>query len=281
MAIGTTAALVGASVAGSAMQASAAKKGAKAQENAANREIELRERIYDEQSALFRPFYDTGREAFNALAYEYGIGPRPTVGGTAPAIETIKGQATPGRWEWRGGEAGEHWVPGTPAADTYRVGGQTFDTMDAAEQWANANKTGGTEYGGYTKTPGYDFRLQEGMNVLDGANAAQGRYFSGNALKQAIRYNQDYATGHYQDHIRGLGSLASSGQAAAGQQANAGNVYANGVGNALAGIGNAQSAGAIGAGNAWNNGLTNIIGGMQFNSMLNRNQQSMPGTGIW
>jgi hypothetical protein len=47
--------------------------------------------------------------------------------------------------------------------------------------------------------PGYAFRQQQGDLALQGGQAATGAALGGGALKQALRYNQDYASSEYQN----------------------------------------------------------------------------------
>lgn len=77
MAIGTTAALVGASVAGSAIASSGARKAAKSQERAAANQLALNERVYEETTDRFKPFLDAGLRGGAAYQYELGLGDRP------------------------------------------------------------------------------------------------------------------------------------------------------------------------------------------------------------
>ena len=55
-------------------------------------------------------------------------------------------------------------------------------------------------------TPGYEFRLREGQRALENAAAAQGVTRTGGAMKDLMRFGQDYATGQYgQEYARRLG----------------------------------------------------------------------------
>lgn len=47
--------------------------------------------------------------------------------------------------------------------------------------------------------PGYAFRLSEGQRALGASQAAAGGALGGGALKQAMRYGQDYASSEYQN----------------------------------------------------------------------------------
>lgn len=266
-----------AGLAGGLMQASAANKAAKAQTRAADQQVQLYRDIYNDTTERFQPFYDSGTNALAAYNYELGIGPRPTFGGTAPTITTIegKGPTTLGDPRFaRGGKSGDRenappptQTPGMPTR--YSVNGQMFDTMDAAQAYANANKTGGTAYSGYTKTPGYDFRLNQGLDAIQSSAAARGGLYSGAAMRDALKYGQDYATGEYTNYLARLAGMTDTGVAAAGNQANAGANMGAGVGSALASRGNASAAGAIGMGNAFNGGLQNVLGYMNYQQNLN------------
>lgn len=141
---------------------------------------------------------------------------------------------------------------------------------------------------GLTSSPGYQFRLQQGLDALQRSAAAKGTLLTGGTAKALDRYSHDYASNEYLNRfnqlmgIQGtrysqllgeqgqranqLAGLAQLGYGAAGQQANLGTSYAGQAGNlvggqannitgALTGIGNAQAAGTVGASNAWAQGL--------------------------
>lgn len=249
-----------------------ASKAAKAQTEAAQKQVDLSREIYNDQKGLFEPFREGGENAFNALLYEMGLGAAPTMGG--PAVEsytqTVQGD-TPGDWvpdEFRIGAMNYRPGQGAPTSrevTRYRVGDRTFGNEADARAYAG---TQGTPYGGYTKTPGYDFRLQEGINALDASAASRGGLFSGAAGKALTQYGQDYATNEYGNYLARLSSLAGSGQAAAGNSANAGANFASNANNAFANMGNAQAAGWIGGTNAVQGALNNYLGYQQMNKLL-------------
>jgi hypothetical protein len=131
-----------------------------------------------------------------------------------------------------------------------------------------------------TLDPGYDFRLQQGQQALERAEAAGGSIGSGAALKAAARYSQDYASGEFsnaynrfmttrQDNYNNVAALAGVGQTAT-QQANAAgtsaannvsninSTYATNAGNDIMAAGNAQASGYVGSANAWGSGLNSI-----------------------
>lgn len=118
--------------------------------------------------------------------------------------------------------------------------------------------------GDYTKSPGYDFRLEEGnKNIL----RQHGNYRSGASDKALIKFGQDYATNdygnflsRYYDSLKPLQSLAGTGQTTATQTAQMGQQTANAVGNNVLAAGNARASGYIGQANALNSMVGQGVG---------------------
>jgi len=119
----------------------------------------------------------------------------------------------------------------------------------------------------FTADPGYAFRLAEGQKALERNAAARGGLISGGALKAATRYGQDMGSQEYQsafnryqtnraNQLAPLGSLLSTGQAAASNQSAAAGNYGTQAGGNLTSAGAAQAAGQVGSANA----LTNALG---------------------
>ena len=135
--------------------------------------------------------------------------------------------------------------------------------------------TGAPGYGRYARDfgmsdfqqdPGYEFRLTEGLKVLDRQAAARGGLISGAALKAAGRYGQDYASGEFQNafnrfqvnrsnQLNPLASLAGMGQTATNALSNAAGQYGQAAYGSATDIGNAQAAGRMGMANALAGGV--------------------------
>ena len=122
----------------------------------------------------------------------------------------------------------------------------------------------------FTADPGYAFRLAEGQKTLDRQAAARGGLISGGALKAATRYGQDMGSQEYQsafnryqtnrsNQLAPLGSLLSSGQAAASNQAAAAGNYGTQAGGNITGAGAATAAGQVGSTNALTNALSSYL----------------------
>lgn len=269
-------------IVGGLFQANAAKKAANQQAAAAQRDLdfqrETRDLIFDRTD----PFYQSGITAQNALNYELGLGNRPMIGGAAPQVETFtdtmsmgqpaqsgampyfgpgrSGEEARQRWQSQGG----NMLSAPQGATRYRVGGQTFNTMQDAQAFAAANPTGGTEYRGFQATPGYQFALDQGNNNINALAGARGGLNSGRTLEALQNNGIGMANQEYGNYLNRLTGMAGSGQNAAGMQANAATNAASGVSNALSGIGNAQSAGTIGAANGIAGGINNQLALWQY-----------------
>jgi hypothetical protein len=149
-----------------------------------------------------------------------------------------------------------------------------------------SKNTGAEGFGRYTKDfsmsdfeadPGYGFRFSEGQKALERNAAARGGFMSGAALKAAARYGQEMGSQEYQNafnryqtnranQLNPLGSLLSSGQAAATNQAGAAGNYGAQAGQGMTNIGAANAAGTMASANALGNAL-----GQYLNYSSNQN----------
>lgn len=95
----------------------------------------------------------------------------------------------------------------------------------------------------YRGSTGYDFRLGEGTKAIERSAAARGGLNSGATLKALARYGQDYGSNEFSNYLGQLQGVIAPGQAALGQNAQAGMNYGSQVGqaNAMAGQGRASA----------------------------------------
>ena len=276
-------------IAGGLLSSNAAGDAADAQQQSAQNQLALETRVYDETVERFQPYLNTGYDAQNVLAYELGLtNQSPTFGGEAPEIVEFQdnpANSNPATWNAVAGSEGSRFSrpglggqleyrtgsqpPAAPQPTTrFRVGDQVFDSRDAAQQYADANSTGGSEYQGFQATPGYEFQRDQGLAAIDNSAASRGNVFSGATMKAAQTFGQGLANQEYNNFLNRITGVASGGQAAAGNAANAGANFAAGASNAYGAIGNAQAAGAIGQANALNAGINNAIGGFNYQNQL-------------
>jgi hypothetical protein len=132
----------------------------------------------------------------------------------------------------------------------------------------------------FTTSPGYQFRLDQGVQAIDRSANARGGLYSGGTLKALTDYGQGVGSQEWGNYTAGLRDLANGGQNAAtaqsgltadvyGSKANAllgsgaarANVRAGGLNaitDANAQGGAAKAGGYINQANAWNGGISNL-----------------------
>lgn len=160
--------------------------------------------------------------------------------------------------------------------------------------------------------PGYQFRLQQGLNAVQGSAAAKGNLFSGNTQDALTRYGQDYASNEYtnvynrsmgefqnrynifennqSNQFNRLAAIAGVGQTAANTLGQEGQAASNNVSNTLLTsgqqIGNqinnaaaARASGYVGSSNAWSGalgGATNNLSTLALLAQMNRGSNPDP-----
>jgi len=273
---------IGAAIGGIAsglLGASASNKAADAQERASRDALALQREVYDDTRGNFAPYRDAGTLALQAFMYEMGLGKAPTIGGRAPSIQTI---TTPGSTSGGTISAADRRLAqatgnqdtrdyylnrggtSTPGSTQYRVGGQTFNSLEEAQAWAKANPTGGTAYGGFTATPGYEFRVNQGTDAVNALAGARGGLNSGRTMQDLTKFGQGIASEEYGNYLGRLSGLTNMGTSAAANTANAGANFASGGSNALMAGGQAQADGYINGANSIMGGFNNALGAWQY-----------------
>lgn len=143
-------------------------------------------------------------------------------------------------------------------------------------------KFGDTNFQG---DPGYQFRMQQGMDALNNQASARGGFLSGAQLKGAQEYGQGFASNEYGNaynrfmndqntQFNRLSGVAGTGQVANGQVAQAGMNMANNVSQNQIGAGNARASGYIGSANAITGGISQGINAYQNGQFLNQLQKN-------
>ena len=119
---------------------------------------------------------------------------------------------------------------------------------------------GGTPYEGFKASPGFEYRLQEGLDAIEASAAARGMHRSGGTLTSLQEHAQNEASAEYANHIARLMGMTGIGQQASAQQVAATQNYGQMASNTYAAQGNALAAGAVGSANSWNNAINNMTG---------------------
>lgn len=265
MPIGPAAALALGSVGSAVVGGIGANKAAKASAGAARDATELQGTIYEETKDRFAPVYEGGMDAYAALLYEMGLGPRPTFGGTGGTggqpynIEEVPGQSGYSTTE-PGYENIFKRVPGDPS---FRVGDQNFGTRDEAQAWIDQQpqqSQGGMQYGGYETSPMAQYLLSKGTESIEGGASARGGLYSGATLEALENNRRNVITADTGDYYNRLFSVAGMGTNAAGNMGSAGQNYAANAGNAMMQAGNAQAQGYQNMAQSVQGGISDMAG---------------------
>lgn len=233
-------------------------------------------------------------------------------GGDYPIGFTADGQTFGGGGGLGKGNGGEFipGTPGTPGTPDTPASSLVNPALGApgslAQGWTGHFEapTNVTEQ----NDPGYQFRLQQGRDLLEHGAAARGDLLNGATAKAEQEYGQNYASNEYDkvynrafnqyatnynqfqqhntDLYNRLANQAGMGQTTAQQLGMLGSQAAGNNTNILLGsgaqigqdlnnAGAARASGYVGAGNAWNSGLGGINNNLMSMYMLN---QLTPGT---
>ena len=141
--------------------------------------------------------------------------------------------------------------------------------------------------GEFTKSPGYDFRLSEGVKTRERGASARGNLLSGAEAKELTRYGQDYATNDFDNFLRRyyqsltpLQSLSGLGQTSAVQGAQMGNVVGGNVGQNYLNAGNARASGYINNANVLTGAISSGVNNYLLSDYLKGNARNLSHTQI-
>lgn len=110
----------------------------------------------------------------------------------------------------------------------------------------------------FTTSPGYQFRLNQGVNALDQGAANGGTLNSGAQAKALTDYGQNAGSAEYGNYFNRLMGLAGGGASATGQAVGVGQNYADNSSNITLGQGQQQASAYTGIGN----NISNTAGGL-------------------
>jgi hypothetical protein len=122
----------------------------------------------------------------------------------------------------------------------------------------------------FETSPGYQFRMDEGIKAFDRSASAKGQLSSGGTGKALTRYAQGVASDEFGSYASRLAQLAGAGQQATGSTAAAGASTASNIsntlmagakmqGNAIQNAATARASGYVGASNAASGGVGNYM----------------------
>lgn len=126
---------------------------------------------------------------------------------------------------------------------------------------------GSPDYSAFYQSPGYQFRMDEGVRARERGASAKGMLMSGGMQRELTRYGQGIATAEFGNYANRLSALAGLGQTANQQGAYAGanaasqyGTTSNALGQTIMAQGTARAGGIADAGNAWATGIQGAAG---------------------
>ena len=230
----------GSTIAGGILSSKAAKKGANAQNRAADAQIAESRRQYDQTRADQQPFYQTGVASNERLAYLMGL---------TPASGGATGTAAPNNDPNFGSLAKRFG-----AADYQADPGYDFRLSQGQKALERSQAAKGGLFSGAA-----------GKEITEYAQGQASQEY-GNAYN---RYNNNQSNLYNR-----LSGLSGGGQTAAGVISTAGQNTATAVNSAYAAKGNANQDRALASGAAWTTGLNNIAKGYGAGNANSPNQST-------
>lgn len=267
-----------AAVVGAGISAGASNRASKGQKGAADAATAQQWDMYQQQRTDQSPWRNAGVGAIGALQQGLGLlGPDQKW----ETRDQVRERLLP---QYRGNYGGN----GVDDAGLDIAANAEFADIERMRQAAGNGASGAGIGAGdlsrsfslsdFQKDPGYDFRLNQGLDSVQGSRAARGSMLSGSTLKALSDYGSNYASSEYgkaydrfnndqATRFNRLASIAGVGQNATNNVGTAGAQYAASAGSNMIGAGNAAAAGTVGTANAISGGLSNLQSLYQLNQM--------------
>jgi hypothetical protein len=270
--------IAAATVAGAAISSNASSKASKGQQQAAGDATAASQReaaIVRQDQAPMRQAGYGALQQWNALL---GINPVASGGYELSTRDQIRERLLPNYvGNYGGNGVNDAALDAATDAELARV--QAQGQRVGAPNQPNFGQPQNTQQNALAmiqNTPGYGFQLDQGFKGLDRRAAARGGLFSGNAMKEGIRFGQGLASNYFGDHMNRLASTIGFGQTATGASNQAGMNAGYQAGQNAIGAGNAYAANALNQGNIMSNGI-NQIGAYANRNWGGGGQQSSQG----
>lgn len=275
-------ATIGGAVLGAKAQKKAASKAASATTQAAQANIAATREFYNRNTANLSPWMQSGTRA-NALVDSFLYGPAPSSyypqeqavqqapsqQAPQPAPMNIMEESSGLRQMlpyWKAPDGAEPQMNALLPSSQPAPGQVTTTQAQPALQQPGTQASG---YQAFVNSPYYQFGLNEGMRSLNHGLASRGMLESGDAMKRAIRYGQDYGYGRMNEFIglaerqsdrgvQGASAIAGVGLNALSSQTAANNAIGSAAAN------RAIASGAASA-NMWagiGQGIGSVLGGL-------------------
>lgn len=236
----------------------AGSKAAGAAQDAANTQAATDRYIFDTARADNAPARTIGNNALGALARLYGVSTN-TDGTSTDWGGYVRGNSDAlANWNAiKGTSDGAQFNGDINAFGQYHYGADG-SRRELTPYNGGSTSSGGGQFGGFIASPGYQFRLSEGMKAIERSAAARGGLRSGATMKALNDYAGGSASAEWGQYVGALGALAGIGQSANQANQQAGQVYAQNSAATNANLGNARASAYANTGNAINSTVGNL-----------------------
>lgn len=256
------AAVVGAAVVSAGASIYSGSKSAKAQKRAAEQAAQTEMAQYNQTRADQAPYREVGYSALDKLAGMYGLSTpgRIDYAGYVNSNPDLLAEykRDPLRWGSIENYGKFHW-------DTYGQG----EKRVAPTSGGSAGMAGRSVMDEVAATPGYQFRLSEGIKAAERSAASRGLLKSGASMKAIQRYGEGLAASEYDTYANRLAALAGVGQVATNATSAAGQGAAGAIANTQMAAGNAQASSYANTGAAISGAVGQV--GQYFANQAGRN----------
>lgn len=261
----------GATLLGASIASRSNNRAVQAQTQAADQSNQLQLQIYQDQQRRLEPFRQFSMSAMGPLAELMGLNYQPGPIQGQPRSFGIGGAGN-------NPLAPEGTIEGLYSANPMFMGGREVDSRDVARRPGlplpydtvprdpgigvrpvappeqvpvttpptpptPTQPSGNSQLDALRQSPGYQFRLQEGIGARDASAASRGLLLSGAQQRAIERYGQDFASNEYGNRIAQLSAVLSGGQYANNALSQAGQNYAGAVQQSNAAAANARASG--------------------------------------
>lgn len=212
----------------------------------------LKYQIFSEQQARsdLSPYRQSGYQALNAYNRAMGLGQVET-----PQDQNLSvNQIYSGQYGSFGTPQNAYTITPETRAQLQSMG---INIPEPPPQQAAPMQD--DRYGGFYASPGYQFRMDEGLGALDKSAAARGRLRSGGQNKAITRYAQGIAADEFGAYTNRLAQIAGLGQSATSQSASQAVQSGQNIGNSMANLGATRASGYLNTANTVGN-VANIFG---------------------
>lgn len=177
-------------------------------------------KAYDQVQGQVQPYVQRGQQAGNAMADLLGLGGGQPSRGTQGSIERQVGPG--GQSPLAGAGAGLGGAAGAAAAGV--PGGMPQINQGGGGQGGAPGGGAGGAFENYLNSTGYQFQMDQGIDAIEGSQAAKGMLRSGDTLKGITEFGQGMGRKYFENYLNRLQGLSQMGLQGTGTLAQAGQV---------------------------------------------------------